>query len=66
MLHTFMSRNLIGAASVEQLVLFPKGEPICVDPRSVDTAKCSMQVFLVVLLAFNKSNFGKFRKLYGT
>ena len=66
MLYSFMSCNFIGSASVEQLIFFPKGETICIDPRSVDATECFMQIFLAVLLAFNKGNFGKFCNLYGT
>ena len=56
MLHPFMSRNFIGPTPVKQLILFSEREPVCVNPCSIDAAKSSVQILLIVLCSLDQGH----------
>jgi len=66
MLHPFMSCDFIGPTTVKQLILLPKGKAICIDPCSVNTMERCVQIFLVILRAFDQGNIWKFCDLLCT
>ena len=61
-----MSCDFIGSKPIKQLILLPKGEAICIDPRSVNTTERCVQIFLVILRAFDQGNIWKFCDLLCT